>query len=600
MKPPPPLTVSQWAATNLILSPEYSAEPGPYRPERVPFQAGMMDALTENSEVVFMTSAQVGKTLTVQAVTGFFIDQDPAPILLVQPTVEAAEGFSKERLALMIRDSKCLSAKVREAKGRAGGNTILQKKFPGGSLSLVGANAPTGLSSRPIRVVLFDEVDRYPASAGTEGDPITLGTARTKTFWNRVVLKASTPGDEETSRIYPAFLESDQRHFHVRCPHCNFEQVLRWAQVQWAEKPEVEESAASARYACANETCAVLWDDGDRMDAVQNGRWIAKYPGRNAAGFHLNELYSPFRRLSEIVTDWLKAQGNQEKLKSFINTSLGEVWKNTQGEKVDPTSLDLRREPYATRDKDTNVETLRTPKGVLFVQLVVDVQDDRLECEFQGWGLDEETWGMRYKVLRGDPGAPELWKRLEDEMVEKFRREDGAVLHVSAVGIDSGGHYTKQVYDFCDKHLGRAHAMKGVPGYGKPLVRTSKRPLKEHRCKLHLMGADTAKEMVLLSRLKITKPGPRFMHVPQSYPDDYFAQLTAETRRTVYSRGHAAFVWTKKKDDRNEALDLRTMGLALVTLMAPNFVALAARIKPDAEPRKIGGLKPVTVKPRGV
>jgi phage terminase large subunit GpA-like protein len=556
----------------------------------------MMDACGDasNDGAVFMTSSQVGKTLIMQTVVGYYIDQDPSPMLFVQPTLEMAEAFSKERIALMVRDTDTLRDKVKDPKARNSGNTILQKAFPGGQLSLVGANSPAGLASRPIRIVLLDEVDRYEASAATEGDPVKLATARTKTFWNRRIIMASTPGDAVTSRINLAWLESDQRHFWVPCAHCGEHQILAWEQVKWTDG-----DPATARYACENETCAVLWDDGDRMNAIRDGEWRAEFPERSLAGFHLNELYSPFVRLSEVVKNFLSSKDSPELLKVFVNTSLGEPWEEKEGETVDPESLELRREPYGVIDDKTGVERLIVPLGVVYVLLIVDVQDDRLEIEFQGYGLEEESWGLRYKVLRGDPGSGELWDRLEDEMATTFKRADGATLHVSATGIDSGGHYTSEVYAFCKKHRSQAYAIKGKGkgAPGAPLVEISKRPMKNHGIKLYVMNAHAAKDLIVLSRLKVAKPGPRFIHIPQSYPDDYFPMLTAEARRVVYSKGKRTYVWVKKQGARNEALDLRTMGLALLHVQAPNFAALADRIKPNPESRQPTGLRPVSIRP---
>jgi phage terminase large subunit GpA-like protein len=570
-RPPPSLSISQWAAENLILSAEDSAEPGRYQPHRAPYQAGILDAVNApgSDGVVVMSSAQVGKTLIAKAIMGYFIDQDPSPILFVTYSLDMAETFSKDRLAPMVRDTTCLRDKIADPRARDSGNTILHKRFRGGHLTMVGANAPGGLASRPVRVVLLDEVDRYPASAGTEGDPVSLAVVRAKTFWNRRIVMLSTPGDEDTSRINPAWLASDMRRYHVACPHCAASQTLRWENVRW-----VDGIADTAEYAC--EGCGSLWSDGERIDSLRGGRWIAEFPGRRVAGFHLNEIYSPFRRLSEIVADFLSSKRAPETLKAWVNTSLGEVWRDQQGEKVDAELLDARREPYA-----------EAPTGVVLVGMQVDVQDDRLECEFVGWGVGEESWGLEYLVLRGNPGEPELWSRLSDHLGRTFRREDGAMLTVAGCAIDSAGHYTKQVYEWARKYRGRVYPIVGRSGKGRPLITTSKAPLKQHGIRLHIVGTDTAKELLLFSRLQIKAPGPGYCHFPAVYPADYFKQLTSEKRVVAYSHGRPAHTWVLKKGDRNEALDLRVYGLALLALLRPNLEALAARMRPDAKPVQI-------------
>lgn len=510
-----------------------------------------------------MTSSQVGKTLILKAIIGYFVDQDPSTILMVQPTLELGETFSKDRLAPMVRDMPCLRAKIADPKTRDSGNTILHKRFPGGHLTIVGANAAAGLAARPIRVLLCDEVDRYPASAGTEGDPVNLARARLKTFWNRKVVLVSTPGDEDISRINPAWLLSDQRRYFVSCPHCGFEQHLQWANVKWTD-----DDPNTALYMC--EGCSVLWTEAERIDALKLGRWISTYPERRIAGFHLNEIYSPFRKLSEIVDDFLKAKDYPDKLKTWVNTSLGEPWKEQdEGERVDADALDARREPYRN-----------PPEGVLLVTMQCDTQDDRIEIEFVGWGIGEESWGLDHVVLRGNPGEPELWKRLDDQLARTFTREDGAVFTVAGCAIDSAGHFTNQVYEWTKRHRSLVYAVVGRSGKGRPLATTSKAILKKHGIRLHIVGTDTAKELLLMTRVRITTPGPGYCHWPDFYPSDYFKQLTAERRIVKYSYGRPMHVWVVKKGDRNEALDLRVYGLALIALLRPNFEALADRVKP--------------------
>ena len=553
-----------------MLSPEDSAEPGKYRIERAPYQRGILDAIGDPDieSVVCMTSAQIGKSTLLKAAIGYFIDQDPSPILFVAPTLDMAETFSKDRLAPMFRDTACLRGKVADPKTRDSGNTILHKRFAGGHLTIVGANSASGLASRPIRVVIFDEVDRYPPSAGTEGDPVNLGRARTKTFWNRREVLMSTPGDAETSRIEPAFEASDKRRYHVACPHCDHAQHLQWSQVSWTEN-----DPKSARYAC--EHCGAAWCDSERILALQNGEWIPEYPGRKIAGFHLNELASPFRKLSEIVADFLSAKDKPETLRTWINTSLGESWQDREGDKFDAHEIAQRREDYD-----------EPPVGVLVITLQIDTQDDHLVMEYTGWGLGEECWGLEHKIIRGDLSTPALWQRASDELSHTFRRVDGAVLPVTACAIDSGGHYTSQVYAWAKQHRGRVYAMKGHGGAGRPIVEVSKRTLAQHGVRLYMVGTDAIKELFLMSRVRITAPGPGYCHWPEegNYPPDYFEQLTAERRVLTHSYGRPVHRWILKKGLRNEALDIRVYGLALINLLKPQWAALAARISPGAKP----------------
>lgn len=563
-KPPPKLTINGWANAYLQLSAEDSAEPGQYRSSRAPYQSGILDALSDPAieETVLMASAQVGKTLMLKAAIGYYIDQDPSPILIVQPTLEIGEAFSKDRLAPMVRDTQRLRGKIADPRSRNSGNTILHKVFPGGHLTIAGANSPASLASRPIRVAMFDEVDRYPASAGAEGDPVGLGKARTKTFWNRKLFLCSTPTDESTSRINRAWLQSDMRRFWVPCAHCGEAQHLRWAQVQW-----IDDDPDTARYAC--EHCGALWTEGERALSLADGGWKAQHPERKIAGFHLSELYSPWRRLSEIVTAFLAAKGHRDLLKVWTNTSLGEVWADNEGEGIECADLPERREPYDCES---------VPAGALVVVAAIDVQDDRLEIEFKGFGIGEESWGLDYVVIAGDPGREDVWTRCAGQLQRTFVRDDGVVLGVYAAGLDTGGHHTRAAYEFARKHRGLVFALKGIGGAGKPLVKPGTK-VKKSGVRLWIVGTDTAKELILLSRLRIAEHGPGFMHWPIStqFGLGYFEQLTAERAVTRYSHGQPHKVWTLPSGRRNEALDLNVYALATLAIKRPNLKALAAK-----------------------
>lgn len=324
--PPPKWTISQWADNRRYLSSEASAEKGRWRTSRAEYQRGIMDAIGDPAieQVVVMSSAQVGKTEILSNTIGYYVDFDPSPIMLVQPDEAMAETFSKDRLASMFRDSPSLRNKVASPRTRDSGNTILHKRFPGGHITMVGANAPSGLASRPIRVVLLDEVDRYPMSAGTEGDPVNLAIARTKNFWNRRIVMVSTPTVKGFSRIEKAFEQSDQRHFFVPCPHCGHEHILRWANVKWKDDP------ALALLVCPS--CEKNFTTAQKNNAVKKGHWKATAPFNRIAGFHLNELYSPWRTLAEIVDDFLRAKDDPCTLQVWMNTSLGEAWED-QGQR---------------------------------------------------------------------------------------------------------------------------------------------------------------------------------------------------------------------------------------------------------------------------
>lgn len=539
-----------------------------------------MDAVNDPAveAVVVMKSAQVGWTEILGNVIGFFIDNDPCPILIIQPTLEMGEAWSKDRLAPMVRDTPALHNKIKDAKSRDSGNTLLHKTFPGGHITIAGANSPAGLASRPIRVVLFDEVDRYPPSAGTEGDPIALASKRTTTFWNRKKLMGSTPTVKGLSRIESAYEGSDQRRYFVPCPHCGTFQTLKWGGpdhpfgVKWPD-----ENPSEAYYVC--EDCASVITDADKAEMLRLGEWRPTKPGGAIAGFHINELYSPWVTFGEMASNFVEAKRLPETLKTWVNTALGETWEEA-GETVDETGLLARRENYGPE----------IPLAASVLTCGVDVQDDRIECETVAWGHGEESWSVEYQVFTGDPAIPEVWKALDDYLLSTFDHESGAKLRISAACIDSGGHHTKAVYAFTARRFARRiYATKGVAGPGKPLV---SRPNKNSKAKgrVFMLGADTGKDSVY-SRLKITEPGPGYCHFPAHYDADYFAQLTAERVVTKYTRGFKTRVWVKKSAHaRNEALDCRVLAMAALDIINVRIDRVAARIAqrqaPKPEPEK--------------
>jgi len=580
LKPPPKLSVSGWADSYRKLSPEASAEPGQWNTARAEYQRGILDAFNDPQidTVVVMTSAQVGKTEILNNVVGFYIAQDPSPILVVQPTLDMAQTWSKDRLAPMLRDTPALQGLVKDARARDSGNTTLHKLFPGGHITACGANSPSSLASRPIRVVLCDEVDRYPVSAGSEGDPVSLARKRSATFWNRKIAMFSTPTNKGNSRIETAFEESDKRSFYLSCSHCGHEQTLKWGNVRWDEgKPE------SAHYVC--EDCGAVWDDADRIRAIRAGKWVAEEPGKRVAGFRLSGLYSPWTPLESAVRDFLEAKKQPATLRVFVNTFLGEVWEE-QGESVDDYQVAERREEFG--------ETLE--KSILLLTAGVDVQDDRLEVEIVGWGKDEESWSLDYRTLYGDPSSPAVWQDLDNILGQQFEREDGKILTIRSACIDSGGHHTNSVYTYVRPREGkRIFAIKGVGGTGKPIVG---RPSTNNIGKIRLfpVGVDTAKEL-LFSRLRITEPGPGYCHFPMSRTDEYFRQLTAEKQVTRYHKGFARREFVKTRP-RNEALDVRVYAMGALAILNLNLTALHNRTfmqrenPPEPDKPQLGPNKP--------
>lgn len=552
--PPPKLTVSQWADENRVLSKESSAEHGRWNTDRAPYQREIMDAINnpDYEEIVVMSSAQVGKSEILNNIIGYHIDYDPAPMLLMQPTLEMAEAYSKDRIAAMIRDTPSLSKKVNSPKAKDGNNTLLQKKFPGGHLTLVGANSPASLASRPVRIVLADEVDRFPVSAGTEGDPLSLAHKRTKTFWNRKKISVSTPTIKGASRIEAEYEESTMEQWSVSCPSCGKFQPYSWAQIRF--EPVGMECAH-----CKSHHTEVEWKS-------RPGKWIARNPNARKRGFHLNALTSPWETWDRIIVEFREAKRKGiETLKTWTNTTLGESWEEKTNDQ-DHTKLYSRRERY----------NCDTPEDVLVLTAGVDVQDDRLEVEIVGWGVDEVSWGIAYKIFYGDPGQYALWEQLDAFLQREWYCNDGSKLIVSAACVDSGGHYTNEVYDFCkDREYRRVFAIKGKGGSGVPYIN---KPSKVGRQQVHLftIGVNEGKDLIY-SRLKNEfedKPG--YCHFPiekeKGYDEAFFIGLTAERKVTRFIKGVPRIEWVKRTSGiRNEPLDLRNYATAALRILNPDL-----------------------------
>lgn len=524
-----------------------------------------MDSVNDPSRevTVVMSSAQVGKTEILNNIVCYYISQDPCPVLLMQPTLEMAEAWSKDRLAPMLRDTKILRNLVKDARTRDSGNTVRHKVFPGGHITMAGANSPASLASRPVRVLLADEVDRYPSSAGTEGDPVSLGKKRTTTFWNRKLVMTSTPTVKGVSRIERAFQESTQEHYHVPCPECGATQRLVWGQVKWDKNALGQCDLDSVRYEC--EHCGEQWTDNERWEAIQHGEWIADDPKAEARGFHLNELYSSWVQLRETVAAFHEARKNPETLKTWVNTALGETWE--EGDTVDHSTLfSSRRSSYPV-----------LPERALIITAGVDVQKDRLEYEIVAWSRNMESWSLRYERIYGDPLRKQVWNDLDDALAEDFEHETGMRLRVSGACVDTGGHHTQEVYAYCKpRWTRRVFAIKGRGGMGLPVVASSSRN-NRNKLRLFTLGVDTIKS-ILYGRLQVAAPGPGYCHFPIDRDEQYFFALTSERAVPRYTHGHPSIMWVKDAGVPNEPLDCRCYATAAVEILRPPWSQLEKRL----------------------
>ena len=551
LQPDQRLTVAEWANARRVLDGS-SAEPGPWRTDRTPYLREIMETLgdDDHEEIVCMMGSQLGKSEALLNWIGWTIGNSPAPFLLVQPTVDDGEAFSKQRVAPMLAATPSLARLVGDARSRDSGNTLTLKEFPGGSLRVIGSNAPSKLKSTPIKRVALDEVDTYPADAGGEGDPIKLARMRTSTFGDRKIAMTSTPTVEGQSRIERAFLASDQRRYLVPCPHCGEFQALQWTPTPtnpgglvWErDRPD------TAAYQCGR--CGALIDESQKGAMLSGGRWQATAQSR-VAGFHLSALYSPpgWMSWADLAREWIAATGNPEELKVFVNSRLAETWKLGDDTGIQTGTLRARAEQYRAE----------VPAGVQVLTAGVDVQDDRLEAEIVGWGAGAESWSIAWLRFDGDPSGPDVWRRLWGELARGWATESGATMAVAGTCIDTGGHHTAQVYAFCDGK-DRVWPIKGRGGAVPVWPRKPSRGNKG-KSQLYIVGVDTLKEGVY-GRLRIGQVGPGYMHFPAAHPAAYYDQLTAERIVTTRYRGRVHRTWTLPPSKRNEVLDCRVYATA--------------------------------------
>jgi phage terminase large subunit GpA-like protein len=569
LRPEQPLTVSEWADKHRRLSSKASAEPGPWRTSRTPYLREPMDCLSSTSavqRVVMMFAAQTGKTEAGANWLGYVIDHAPGPMLMVQPTVDMAKRLSKQRLESLINDTPVLSEKIAPARSRDSGNTMFSKEFPGGMMILTGANSATGLRSTPCRYIFCDEIDAFPSDVDGEGDPVSLAEKRATTFARRKILLTSTPTVKDFSRIEAEYERSDQRRFYVPCPCCNVMQWLKWPQLKWENN-----EASTAAYEC--EVCHERFAEIHKAAMLRRGEWRATAPSNGkTAGFHLSGLYSPLGWLSwaEMVDDFLRAKTDAPMLKSFVNTRLAETWEEDFASKVSADGLLERCEHY---------EAAMVPDGGLALTVGVDVQDNRLAISVWAWGREEEGWLLDHQEIYGDPSRQELWKQLDEVVLREWPHAVGPAMRPDVVAIDSGGHFTAEVYQYA-RERGRQGvvAIKGQSQRGKPPIgKGSKvdvnyqgRTLKRGAL-VYPVGGDTVKT-TLFGRLKHNEQGAGFLHFHMGTTGEYFEQLTAEKQVLRYNRGgFPTREWVKKPSARNEALDCLVYAYAGLNLMYQRF-----------------------------
>jgi Bacteriophage tail assembly protein len=546
LRPPPEMTISQWAEKYRVLAGSASSEPGRWSNERTPYLVEIMDELSPQSsatDVVFMKGSQIGGTEVLINTALYYIKHCPSPIGAFQTTEQTAKRFLKQRM------NPAFAAMGME--NIFYGDEMYLKEFPGGVLVTGWSNSPSHFRSAPFRVFLGDEISEWPKDCGGQGDPCELGRRRTTNFPRRKLFWNSTPGIDGECRITEMFFGGDQRHYQVPCPHCGELHKWEWANVVWDCDADGHNLPETVRMKCPH--CDAEYGEHYKTELMAQGQWVKENPDGDYPSFHINALYSPLGWYSwkNAVWDFLKAKGDVNKMKSFTNNVLGEAWSLDGGKVIDPNGLMTRCEEYEAE----------VPDGAVVLTAGVDVQDDRLEVEIVGWGRGLENWGITNRVLVGNPSESFVWEALDSVLMAGYGNSMNEKLYVAAALIDSGGHHTADVYRYTSKRERRnIFACVGKAGLARPLVTRPKKTDKSsvYDANIVNVGVDIAKDQ-FYDWIAIERPGPGYCHFPakpDEYNSEFFAQLTAEKRFKKWVRG--AQVWAYKKlRPRNEALDKR-------------------------------------------
>ncbi len=581
-EPPEKLTLSEWADKKRILSPESSAEPGKWRTSRTPYLKRIMDCWTDPIVrlITAVAASQVGKSEVELNAIGYSIDQAPGSIMYVHPNLKAAQKFSRLRVSPMIRDCKTLRDKVRKTK--KSGNTILQKSFPGGMLTIVGSESASDLASTPARYVIGDERDRWAISAGNEGDPWELLKARQITYFNSKTLEVSTPTVKDASPIAFGFMQGTQERWCTQCPHCGEYVNIVWDLIRFNHSfKEINHkkvySVTDIHFVCPH--CGGM--STETTMRKQPAKWIAENPEayeRGHVSFWLNAFASPWQKWEVIILKFLEAKDDPQKLQVVFNTQLGELWED-RGDLQTEDEMLSRRELYEAE----------LPEGVLALTCGVDTQDDRLEYEIVGHGFFNETWGIRKGFILGRPDQAETWRQLDEAIDRTYRFKSGQGLKIGCTFVDSGGHFTQEVYEQCRlRQFKKVFAIKGKGGQDIPYI--SQKPTKvvingnaNRHAWLYILGVDAGKTAIM-SNLRVETPGASYCHFPnddsKGYDGYFFNGLLSEKLTLNRTKTGNRWVWEKiPGHQRNEPLDCRNYANAAFRVWNPDLNKIFEKLK---------------------
>lgn len=564
--PDPELWIDEWADEFMRIPRDTgAAEPGPYRTDRTPYAREPMRCLSPNhsaKRVVTKVASQMMKTQIALNWIGGCIHMAPANILMLLPSLGLAKRVSG-RVDKTVKATPVLRERVAAARSRDSRNTLDTKEFEGGTLFATTAGSAANLAEVSARFVYGDEIDRWDVDVDDEGDPIELAETRGTTFGrNAKFYFSSSPTVKGASRIEDLFLQGDQRHYYVPCPHCGEYQVLEWENLKWSD------DFSRAGYLCCNATCGTLIEEHSKGQMLAAGDWRAHAEGDGeTVSFTLSALYMPpgWIAWGDLAKQYAKAllataRGDLEPMQVFYNTRLARVWDSAQ-EMTKASELKARAEQYRLGSVSA---------GALILTAAVDTQGDRLELMVSGWGEGLERWVVDHQVIQGSPSDERTWAALDERLKQRYRHASGVELAICATAVDSGGHHTDEVYQFCRLRRWRnVFAVKGASKSGRPVI--AQRPSKvdvtwkgtteKQGAELWMIGTDTAKDWIY-NRYHLND-GPGALHFSIDLADDFYDQCVAERKITRYVKGYKRSEWVKGKADRNEALDLLVYNLAM-------------------------------------
>lgn len=582
IRPKPVLSGSQWADKYYYLPQEASAVPGKW--ETYPWQVDVLDAMTDQitQTIVLQKPTRVGYSLMLGSVFSYFIHQRPSVQLHYQPNADEAKGFAEDTIEPVIRDNKCISELIEtpNLRGRIKKEKTVKKLYPGGYAEFLGAESDRSFNRRTARVVSGDEIDTWKKEAGKAGDSITTMLRRTSDFWDRKNILGGKPvgaeyhpeiEDELTDGVSAVnywFKKGTQEHRHLPCPHCGHLQRFEFEDMLWDKDKDqngttIKHYPHTAHFICVN--CDERIYDKHKREMDKNGVWVADNPEALNEGIRSFRIwamlsYSPNVTWGHIVQEFLDARKSRLKLKAFTNEVLARTWEE------DYTKVEVER--------DTRLEeyAAEVPDGVLVITQGTDIQKDRIECEVVGWGANEESWSIAYKIFPGDTSKPEVWEEYDRFLTKHFVHEDGARMMIHAGCVDTGYRST-QAYDFCrPRFVRRVFAIKGSKTKDSPIAPRRFNIKNKGKVPLFTVGVNEGKN-VIASHIATQDPGPGYMHYPDdpAYDEEYFNQLTGEKRG---KDGR----WVKKRA-RNEAFDVRNYAYIALQIANVDLELLALRNK---------------------